>query len=47
MVRFIITLFNVCNVLLCIIYQLNFTVFILCYTNIMLYTVFSIIRGFT
>jgi len=29
MIRFIITLFNVGNVLLCVIYQLNFTVCLL------------------
>ena len=49
-VHFIITLFNVGNVLLCVIYQLNFTVFmyvtrISCY--IALYIVFGIIRAFT
>ena len=48
-VHFIITLFNVYNVLLCVICQLNFTVFmhvtrISRYT--MLYIVFSIMRGF-
>jgi len=48
--NFIITLFNVGNVLLCVIYQFNFTVFM--YVTrisryITLYTTFSIIRGFT
>jgi hypothetical protein len=39
--------FNVGNVLMCVIYQLNFTVCMyVCYTNIMLYVVFGIIRGF-
>ena len=47
-VHFIITLFNVGNVLLCVIYQLNFTVFkyvtrIPCY--ITLYIAFGIIRS--
>jgi hypothetical protein len=47
-VHYIITLFNVGNVLLCVIYQLNFTVFV-CYTNITLriYSIaFGIIRRF-
>jgi len=48
-VYFIITLFNVGNVLLCVIYQLNFTVFT--YVTrisryITLYIAFGIIRGF-
>jgi hypothetical protein len=41
-------LFNVDNVLLCVIYQLNFTVCMyVCYTNITLNIAFGIIRGFT
>ena len=47
---FIITLFNVGNVLLCVIYQLNFAVFM--YVThisryITLYIAFGIISGFT
>ena len=50
-VHFIITLFNVGNVLLCIIYQLNFTVFMYVYVTwisgyITLYIAFGIISGF-
>jgi hypothetical protein len=46
--NFIITLFNVGNVLLCVIYQLNFTVFMLHECQVMaLYTAFGAIRGFT
>jgi hypothetical protein len=45
-VHFIITSFNVGNVLLCVIYQLYFTVFMYCYTNIKLCIAFGIIRGF-
>ena len=39
LLHFIITLFNVGNVLLCVIYQLNFTVFMYVNTNITLYHV--------
>jgi len=47
---FIITLFYVGNVLLCVIYQLNFAVFMyvtLISRYIALYIAFGIIRGFT
>ena len=48
-VHFIITLFSVDNVLLCVIYQLNFTIFVYV-TRISrymtLYIAFGIIRGF-
>jgi hypothetical protein len=37
---------NVGNVILYVIYQLNFTVIYVCYTHITLYIVFGIIRGF-
>jgi len=50
LLHFIITLFNVGNVLLCVIYQLNFTVFMY-FTQISryitLHIAFGIIRGFT
>jgi len=45
--HFVITLFNVGNILLRLIYQLNFAVFMYVNTNITLYIVFGIIPGFT
>jgi len=50
LLHFIITLFNVDNVLLCVIYQLNFTVFVhvtRISRYITLYIVFDNIRSFT
>jgi len=46
--HFIITLFNAGNVLLCIIYQLNFTVFMYVtrISRYITYIVFGIIHGF-
>jgi len=48
-VHFVITLFDVGNVLVCIIYQLNFTVFMYVprISRITLYIAFGIIHSFT
>jgi hypothetical protein len=46
-VHFIITLFNVLTVLLCVIYQLNFTYLCMLHEYHVIYIAFGIIRGFT
>jgi hypothetical protein len=45
--HFIITAINIGIGLLCVIYQLNFTVFMYIHTNITLHIAFGVIRGFT